>query len=98
MEAPGRSFGLNRTGRHDMGRALTFYRDTFNLEVVQHTSGWSMLRCGGAIIALHILSPGSTESVSNHAGLNLHVPDLKAAFPESEMSIWSDTFWTLFHF
>ena len=35
-----------------------------------------MLRCGGATIALHILSKNSTESVAPHAGLNLHVDDL----------------------
>ena len=60
----------------DMNRALAFYRDTFDLEVLQHTPGWSMLRCGGATIALHILSKNSTESVAPHAGLNLHVDDL----------------------
>lgn len=64
---------------HNMDRALTFYRDTFDLPVVQHTPGWSMLRCGGATIALHILSKGSTEAVARHAGLNLQVEDLDAA-------------------
>lgn len=63
---------------HDMDRALTFYRRAFELEVVQHTPGWSMLRCGGATIALHILSRGSTESVAPHAGLSLQVGDLDA--------------------
>ncbi|MEX0941066.1 MAG: VOC family protein [Pseudomonadales bacterium] len=63
---------------HDMDRALKFYRDTFDLPVVQHTPGWSMLRCGGATIALHILSKDSTESVVRHAGLNLQVEDLDA--------------------
>lgn len=63
---------------HDMDRALAFYRDTFELEVVQHTPGWSMLRVGGATIALHILSRGSQESVTLHAGLNLNVEDLDA--------------------
>ena len=63
---------------YDMDRALNFYRDTFELEVVQHTPGWSMLRCAGATIALHILSTVSTESVLPHAGLNLHVADLDA--------------------
>ena len=63
---------------YDMDRALKFYRDTFELDVVQHTPGWSMLRCGGATIALHILSKNSTESVFAHAGLNLHVDDLDA--------------------
>ena len=63
---------------HDMERALRFYRDTFDLSVVQHTSGWSMLRCGGATLALHILSKGSSESVASHAGLNMQVEDLDA--------------------
>ena len=63
----------------DMDRALAFYRDTFDLEVVQHTPGWSMLRCGGATIALHILSKGSKEGVAPHAGLNLQVDDLDRA-------------------
>jgi predicted enzyme related to lactoylglutathione lyase len=62
----------------DMDRALAFYRDTFDLDVVQHTPGWSMLRCGGATIALHILSKNSSESSASHAGLNLHVDDLDA--------------------
>ncbi len=64
---------------HDMNRALTFYRDTFELQVVQHTPGWSMLRCGGATIALHILSTRSSESVVAHAGLSLQVAHLDAA-------------------
>jgi len=64
---------------HDMDRALAFYRDTFDLEVVQHTPGWSMLRCGDATIALHILSKNSTESVAPHAGINLNVEDLDTA-------------------
>ena len=62
----------------DMDRALAFYRDTFDLEVVQHTPGWSMLKCGAATIALHILSKNSAESVAPHAGLNLHIDDLDA--------------------
>lgn len=64
---------------HDMDRALSFYRDTFDLEVVQHTPGWSMLQCGGATIALHILTDSSTESIAPHAGLNMNVEDLDAA-------------------
>ena len=28
-----------------MDRAVAFYRDTFDLNVVQHNPGWSMLRC-----------------------------------------------------
>lgn len=61
---------------HDMDRALAFYRDTFSLEVVQHTPGWSMLRCGGSTLALHILSGSSSETVQLHAGLSLNVDEL----------------------
>ncbi len=64
---------------HDMDRALKFYHDSFELEVVQHTPGWSMLRCGGATIALHILSANSAESVVRHAGLSLQVSNLDEA-------------------
>ena len=67
---------------HEMDRALAFYRDVFGLPVLQHTPGWSMLRCGGATIALHILSRGSTESVAPHAGLSLQVEDLDAGIAD----------------
>lgn len=63
----------------DMDRAVSFYQHCFDLEVVQHTPGWSMLRCGGATIALHILSRNSDEGISPHAGLNLQVTDLDQA-------------------
>ena len=64
---------------HDMDRAIAFYRDVLALSVVQHTPGWSMLRCGGATIALHVISKGSSESTTSHAGLNLQVDDLDDA-------------------
>ena len=64
---------------HDMDRAVAFYEKSFGLPVLQHTPGWSMLRCGRATIALHILSQTSNESTSRHAGLNLQVDDLDAA-------------------
>ena len=63
----------------DMDRAVRFYHETFELPVVQHTPGWSMLRCGGATIALHILTQNSPESTTQHAGVNLRVEDLDAA-------------------
>jgi len=37
-----------------------------------------MLRCGGATLALHILSRNSSELVALHAGINLHLDDLDA--------------------
>ena len=63
----------------NMDRAVRFYQHCFDLAVVQHTPGWSMLRCGGATIALHILSENSAEGVAPHAGLNLQVTDLDEA-------------------
>ncbi len=64
---------------HQMDRAVEFYRDTFELNVVQHTPGWSMLQCDGATIALHILAGSHDEDVLPHAGLNMQVGDLDAA-------------------
>lgn len=66
----------------DMERALTFYRDTFELEIVQQSPGWSLLRFGGAILALHLLDRYSPDGASPHAGLNFHVDDLDAAVDE----------------
>lgn len=67
---------------HDMDRAVTFYRDTFDLDVVQQTPGWSMLRIGDTTIALHMIFPGSAETTTQHAGLNLQVEDLDIAIGE----------------
>lgn len=62
----------------DMDRAVAFYQNTFDLPVVQHTPGWSMLRLEGSTLALHIISPGSRENVVSHAGLSLNIDDLDA--------------------
>jgi predicted enzyme related to lactoylglutathione lyase len=67
---------------HDMTRAVAFYRDTFELEVVQETPGWSMLRFGGATLALHMIFAGTREGVSEHAGVNFKVGDLDRAIAE----------------
>ena len=66
----------------DMDKALPFYRDVLGLKVEFESTGWSTLRCGGCIVALHILSPGMIEGAVAHAGLNLHVDDLDAAVKE----------------
>ncbi len=66
----------------EMDRALRFYRDVIGLAVVDESPYWSTLRCGGCIVALHILSPGMTEGAAPHAGLNLHTDDLDAAVEE----------------
>ena len=67
---------------HDMDRALKFYCDAFDLKIVQHAPGWSMLRFGGATLALHMIFPGSKESTCAHAGINFQVDDLDSAIEE----------------
>ncbi|NEQ69080.1 MAG: hypothetical protein F6K21_26975 [Symploca sp. SIO2D2] len=67
---------------HDIDRALDFYRDTFELEVVQETPGWSMLRFGKSTIGLHIIDSDVEEDVCPNAGLSFQVDDLDAAIEE----------------
>jgi predicted enzyme related to lactoylglutathione lyase len=62
---------------YDMARAIGFYRSVFNVELDEHTPGWSTLRFPGFHLALHILGPGHEEEAPiPHAGLNLQVDDL----------------------
>lgn len=61
---------------HDMDRAVAFYQQVLGLKILQHTPGWSMLRVGGATLALHILGPKSAEAPAAHAGLSLQVEEL----------------------
>jgi predicted enzyme related to lactoylglutathione lyase len=63
----------------DMSRAIAFYRDALGMVPRMEMPGWSMLACGGATVALHILGPGVAEGLCRHAGLNLQVDDLDAA-------------------
>lgn len=67
---------------HNMERAVTFYRDTFTLELMQHTPGWSMFRFGGSTIALHIILPDSNENTIAHAGISFQVDDLEQGIKE----------------
>ena len=67
---------------NEMDRAVSFYRDTMGLAIVQHTPGWSMLRFGGATVALHQIFSGNDESVCPHAGINFRVDDLDDAIRE----------------
>jgi catechol 2,3-dioxygenase-like lactoylglutathione lyase family enzyme len=64
---------------HDMDRALAFYRDGVGLAVVAHSSGWSMLSCGDALLGLHGIYAGVSERPVAYAGLNLEVDDLDPA-------------------
>jgi len=69
---------------HDMQSAIRFYRDTLGLDLDQESPGWTTLRCGDALVALHILSPDMEEAPLPHAGLNLQVDDLDAAVEEAK--------------
>jgi predicted enzyme related to lactoylglutathione lyase len=66
----------------DMARAVAFYRDALGLQIISESPGWSMLSCGDAIVALHILEPGMPEGPARHAGLNLKVDNLEAAIAD----------------
>jgi predicted enzyme related to lactoylglutathione lyase len=69
---------------HDMQRAIRFYRDVLGLDLDQESPGWTTLRCGDALVALHILAPRMEEAPLPHAGLNLQVDDLDAAVEEAK--------------
>ena len=64
---------------HDMERALAFYRDGIGLTVAQHSSGWSSLACGDALVGLHLIERGVSERPVPYAGLNLQVDDFREA-------------------
>lgn len=63
----------------DMAEAVAFYRDGLELELVTQSPGWSMLRCGDALIGLHHIYRGVPETPVPFAGLNLLADDLDAA-------------------
>ena len=63
----------------DMKRAFAFYRDGLGLEPRQIGGGWSSLACGDALVGLHLLETGASETIVPFAGLNLEVDDLDAA-------------------
>jgi predicted enzyme related to lactoylglutathione lyase len=65
---------------HDMERAKKFYTSTFDVEPTFESPGWTQLDFGAIEVALHILTPGATDSEAPlpHAGLNLEVDDIEA--------------------
>lgn len=63
----------------DMDRAIAFYRDGIGLEVAEQSPGWSMLKCGDAHLALHVLGAKDTETAVPFAGLNLEIDHLDTA-------------------
>jgi len=67
----------------DMERAYTFYNEILGLVPDTRSSGWSTLKCGDFLLALHILPAGSAGLVP-HAGLNLEVDNLDDAVKEVE--------------
>ncbi|HEX2559784.1 VOC family protein [Phenylobacterium sp.] len=64
---------------HDMPAAVSFYRDGVGLELVSKSAGWSMFRCGDALVGLHGIYGSVTERPVPYAGLNLEVDDLDPA-------------------
>jgi catechol 2,3-dioxygenase-like lactoylglutathione lyase family enzyme len=64
---------------HDMPGAVAFYRDGVGLELVSKSAGWSMFRCGDALLGLHGIDGSVTERPVPYAGLNLEVDDLNPA-------------------
>ena len=66
---------------HDMDRAYAFYHETLGLDPDTRSAGWSTLKCGALLVALHSAVPGG-EGTLPHAGLNLQVDDLDAAVEE----------------
>ena len=67
---------------YDMSRAIAFYRDALGLPIISESAGWSMLSCGDAIVALHILDSGMSEGPTLHAGLCLQVEKLEPAIED----------------
>ncbi|RVH72558.1 glyoxalase [Sinorhizobium meliloti] len=59
----------------DMDRAVTFYRDTFGLEVIERSPWWSELRYGSAVVALH----GGGKGERRPTGLSFTVDRISAA-------------------
>ena len=66
---------------NDMARAYAFYKKTLGLAPDTRSEGWSTLKCGDLLVALHILGHGEEQPLP-HAGLNLQVDDLDAAVEE----------------
>jgi predicted enzyme related to lactoylglutathione lyase len=67
---------------YDMKRAIAFYRDALELPIITESPGWSMLSCGDAIVALHMMGPDVPEGPLQHAGLCLKVDVLEAAITD----------------
>jgi predicted enzyme related to lactoylglutathione lyase len=66
---------------YDMDRAYAFYCETLGLSSDTRSDGWSTLRCGELLVALHIVEAGE-EGPLPYAGLNLRVDDLDMAVKE----------------
>ena len=63
----------------NMSRAIEFYRQVFEVDLLSESPGWSTFDFGNFELALHILSPqDQTENPIPHAGLNLLVDNIEA--------------------
>lgn len=59
----------------DMKRAISFYQSSFGLGVSFETPGWTELKFGDAIVALH----GGWKGGINKTGLSFQVRDIRQA-------------------
>lgn len=61
----------------DMDRAKQFYTQSFQVQPVMESAGWTTLDFGPIVLALHSLPAGS-DTVLPNAGLNLEVDNIEA--------------------
>ena len=59
----------------DMGRASRFYKEVFGLGEAYSSPGWTELRFGDAVVALHTRGG---EVPQRHSGLGFEVDDIDA--------------------
>ena len=71
---------------HDMNRALSFYRNVFEVETLSESQGWSELDFSPLKVALHILHDGMGEKPIPHAGLNFMVDSIETMQARIEMN------------
>ena len=63
----------------DMERAITFYKQAFQVNTTAVSPGWSQLDFDTFELCLHILHDTMDEEVLPNAGLNLRVTNLEEA-------------------
>ena len=75
---------------HDMDRALTFYKEVFDVTSTTESPAFSVLDLGAVKLALHGLGSGEAEQPLANAGLNLEVDRIEDLVGSVEA--WGGTF------